>query len=157
MRKELRDFFLCRLDDVIEAAQVADSEGPLLPLDIRYLYAISPINLREELAARYFALFVRQHAESGSVRLLVKVHQTANSMSRSLSEDERLAVTQRISRLEQLYSVIDTYRWLGTRFGDEIFVDMTTAEATALSCAREIEVCISKLGGRIVKKGSIKR
>jgi hypothetical protein len=57
------------------------------------------------VCARYFALFVRQHQESGEVRLLVKVRQ-AEHKKKLLTENERVALAERISRLEELYSVV---------------------------------------------------
>jgi hypothetical protein len=85
----------------------------------------------------------------------LQIHRSSDIVSR-LSEDERVAVLQRISRLEQLYSVIDCYRWLATRFGSSVYVDVNLAEKTALECAEEIELLIAKLGLQR-KKGMRKR
>lgn len=125
-----------------------------MKLDTRYTYSIAPINLDDELAKRYFALFVRQHAESGAVRLLVKVHQSPDKVVRH--EEERMAALARIGRLEQLYTVIDCYRWLATRFGRDVYPDVALAEQTAVVCGKEIEMLIAQLGIQ-KKRGSRKR
>ncbi len=144
---ELRDFFLCELDDIIDASMVCDDEAPKLDLSARFTYAISPVDLEDQVIARYFALYIRQHAESGIVRLKVKVHED-DMMGKQmpLTEEERSAVSGRIARLESLYSVIDCYIWLAIRFGERIYCDMELAIETRRLCAEQIDRSISRLG-----------
>ncbi len=113
------------------------------------MYSIAPVDLDDELCARYFALFLRQHAQGGAVKLMVKIHCKEDEIDKgrpALREEERDAVSQRIARLESLYSVVDCYVWLATRFGEEVYTDLSHAMATRQNCADEIAHGIALLG-----------
>jgi hypothetical protein len=101
------------------------------------------------LCARYYALFLRQHAQAGVVKLMVKIHRSDDEIDAdrpALRDEQRDAVSQRIGRLESLYSVVDCYVWLATRFGEDVYRELSLAIATRQNCADEIARCIALLG-----------
>ena len=152
-----RDFFLCETKDILRASSMCDSEGGELSLDTRFTYSMAPVDLDDELVARYFALYLRQHVSGRGVRLMVKVYEDESEIERRLDDDEREETAQRIARLESLYAVIDMYLWLGTRFGAEIYPETEHAVAMRDACANEVDQLILRLGYRPAKPKKLKK
>jgi hypothetical protein len=142
-------YFLCDVTIQKEIARMLQPI-PVAALDIRdrWSFCMAPVqtdNRDHMLALKDYAIGYTYEQRCR----LPRWQQLAVNRAKVPSSPEELAV------LENVYGLLDIYSWLGNKFGDEIFVDLSDIAGLRTRCCELIEEGLKRvsLKGRRQKKG----
>lgn len=138
-------YSICELDEMIQISQLLDQfSNDELSMPERYQWCLAPINLDNELLLSLFTRWAEEFVDSASDggEQVVHLHLNSRNLSRYRHPDTPEALLQ----LEKLHQSMETYIWLGFRFGPEIFVDMEEAQQCCHECRKLIELGLELVG-----------
>ncbi|XP_057823813.2 ATP-dependent RNA helicase SUV3, mitochondrial isoform X2 [Cryptomeria japonica] len=135
-------YFLSDCESIMNAAAMVED----LPLGLheRYIFCISPVDVKDDISAQGLIQFAEAYAKKG----LVHLHQifTPETLRVPKSYEE-------LMELESIFKVLDLYVWLGFHF-KESFPDYEVASSQKALCAMLIEEYLERLGWKKHKRRS---
>ncbi|CAK7327093.1 unnamed protein product [Dovyalis caffra] len=130
------NYFIADCEEMLKVAAVVDE----LPISLhdKYLFAISPVDMDDEIASQGLVQFAQQYAQKGIVRL--KEIFTPGTLQVPKTESA-------LKELESIHKVLDLYVWLGFRLEDS-FPDRELAASQKSICGLLIEEFLDRFGGQ---------
>lgn len=128
------NYFISDCEEMLKVAAIID-ELPLRLHD-KYLFCISPVDMKDDISTQGLTQFAQNYAKNGIVRLREIFTPGTLEVPRTPNE---------LKDLESIHKVLDLYVWLGFRLEDS-FPDHELAASQKAICGRLIEDFLDSLG-----------
>ncbi|XP_011030658.1 PREDICTED: ATP-dependent RNA helicase SUPV3L1, mitochondrial isoform X2 [Populus euphratica] len=128
------NYFIANCEEMLKVAAVVD----VLPISLhdKYLFVISPVDMRDEISSQGLMQFAQNYAQKGIVRL--KEIFTPGTLKVPKTESA-------LKELESIHKVLDLYVWLSFRLEDS-FPDRELAASQKAICGLLIEEFLERFG-----------
>ncbi|KAF8660630.1 hypothetical protein HU200_057536 [Digitaria exilis] len=128
------DYFIAECEDMLKVAAIVDD----LPLGLydKYLFCISPVDLRDDISVQGLVQFAENYAKKGIVRL--KEIFTSGTLQVPKTHNQ-------LKELESVHKVLELYVWLSFKVEDS-FPDREVAASQKAICSMLIEEYLERSG-----------
>ncbi|XP_062214618.1 ATP-dependent RNA helicase SUV3, mitochondrial isoform X2 [Phragmites australis] len=128
------DYFIADCEDMLKVAAIVDD----LPLGLydKYLFCLSPVDMRDDISVQGLIQFAENYAKKGIVRL--KEIFTPGTLQVPKTHNQ-------LKELESVHKVLELYVWLSFRLEDS-FPDRETAASQKSICSMLIEEYLERSG-----------
>ncbi|XP_021306629.1 ATP-dependent RNA helicase SUV3, mitochondrial isoform X2 [Sorghum bicolor] len=130
------DYFIADCEDMLKVAAIVD-DFPLGLYD-KYLFCISPVDIRDDISVQGLVQFAENYARKGIVRL--KEIFTPGTLQVPKTDNQ-------LKELESVHKVLELYVWLSFRM-DDSFPDREVAASQKSICSMLIEEYLERSGWR---------
>lgn len=128
------DYFISDCEDMLKVAAIVD-DFPLGLYD-KYLFCISPVDIRDDISVQGLVQFAENYARKGIVRL--KEIFTPGTLQVPKTDNQ-------LKELESVHKVLELYVWLSFRM-DDSFPDREVAASQKSICSMLIEEYLERSG-----------
>lgn len=128
------DYFIADCEDMLKVAAIVD-DFPLGLYD-KYLFCISPVDIRDDISVQGLVQFAENYARKGIVRL--KEIFTPGTLQVPKTDNQ-------LKELESVHKVLELYVWLSFRM-DDSFPDREVAASQKSICSMLIEEYLERSG-----------
>ncbi|CAD6206617.1 unnamed protein product [Miscanthus lutarioriparius] len=128
------DYFIADCEDMLKVAAIVD-DFPLGLYD-KYLFCISPVDIRDDISVQGLVQFAENYARKGIVRL--KEIFTPGTLQVPKTDNQ-------LKELESVHKVLELYVWLSFRM-DDSFPDHEVAASQKSICSMLIEEYLERSG-----------
>ncbi|BAF13164.1 aTP-dependent RNA helicase SUV3, mitochondrial [Oryza sativa Japonica Group] len=128
------DYFIADCEDMLKVAAIVDE----LPLGLydKYLFCLSPVDIRDDISTKGLIQFAENYAKKGIVRL--KEIFTPGTLQVPKSHNQ-------LKELESIHKVLELYVWLSFRLEDS-YPDRELAASQKSICSMLIEEYLERSG-----------
>ncbi|RCV40937.1 hypothetical protein SETIT_9G095100v2 [Setaria italica] len=128
------DYFIAECEDMLKVAAIVDD----LPLGLydKYLFCISPVDMRDDISVQGLVQFAENYARKGTVRL--KEIFTPGTLQVPKTHNQ-------LKELESVHKVLELYVWLSFKVEDS-FPDREVAASQKAICSMLIEEYLERSG-----------
>ncbi|KAL6636910.1 hypothetical protein ACP70R_024482 [Stipagrostis hirtigluma subsp. patula] len=128
------DYFIADCEDMLKVAAIVDD----LPLGLydKYLFCLSPVDMRDDILIQGLVQFAENYAKKGIVRL--KEIFTPGTLQVPKTHNQ-------LKELESIHKVLELYVWLSFRMEDS-FPDREVAASQKSICSMLIEEYLERSG-----------
>ncbi|KAJ1293628.1 hypothetical protein BS78_01G083400 [Paspalum vaginatum] len=128
------DYFIADCEDMLKVAAIVDD----LPLGLydKYLFCLSPVDMRDDISVQGLVQFAENYARKGIVRL--KEIFTPGTLQVPKTHNQ-------LKELESVHKVLELYVWLSFRMEDS-FPDREVAASQKSICSMLIEEYLERSG-----------